>query len=719
MPAGPKLEGMLGLRATLVFRLQIASNPFLAGRLRLTWFPESLNMNSLTFPTHASTTVSGACQLPGVELDLCESTSCVLRIPWVHSNSWISAGTVPVWGQPVNDTLGSLTIWSYLPLTVAAGTASPTYNVWFHLEDLEFVGASVSQTTGVVPQGVLSAEDAEAGGAKPLSSALASAGNTLRFISRGIPAISSYAGTASWALRTLSGYASAWGFSKPYVSTSVMRMVPTNYTFQGNSDGFDTSYNVGLLSDAHVTPSPLGGSDVDEMAFDFILGQYGLISNGVLSSSDVYNQVKYACTCSPNTMFYQSTYNLPVSYTPVANTTNVSLLTTPPFYLAQCFALWQGSFRFRIKIAKTKFHTGRLLLSFLPLIGQDPSNTTAGIFTVPLGGANTALDYPSIVWDLREGNVMEFDVPWISRYPYLPVSTSIGNFIMTVIEPLGGPTAVSSSVPFAVEVKCLPGFQFQVPGTPRLFMTPPLQSIFFAQGIFAEGIINDERHPKDAEHCIGEQVFSVKSLITRACPYTYLTSPGASTASVPPWMNYVPSVQSPSFGPPTTFYTPAILTWQNYFLGMYAYARGSTMVDVVTASASDDPIFVASQIGPALNTSGTGAPSTYTAASVIFESLSRALHFKIPYYNFTSRNLIRATTSIQFGLPITATSAWVAMRRADISQNAATAFVCTRAADDAQLGYFIGTPPLDLPISGSTPNALAVLYDNYLTSNTP
>jgi hypothetical protein len=554
--------------------------------------------------------------------------------------------------------------------------------------------------------------DSEAGSNKPLSQALAHSATSLSMIGRGIPLISSYMGMASWAMRKLSGYASAFGFSKPYVGTAVNRMVPTNYTFQGNADGHDSIYSVGMLTDAHVTPTPLGGTDVDEMSFDYVLGQYSLISNGTLSSSDAFGQIKYACFVAPNAMYYQATYNTPVSYVAQPSGTALSILTSPCFYLGQSFSLWQGTFRFRIKIAKTKFHTGRIMLFFLPLIEEDTTNTVPGQFAVPNASNLFTMDFDNKIWDLREGNVMEFDVPWISRFPYLPCSTSIGNFIITIIEPLAGPAAVASAVPFAVEMKCLPGFQFQVPSTPRLYTTAPGQTTYVAQGIIA-----DERKPTDAQHSIGEQISSVKQLIIRACPVTYL-SQGSSSHSVLPWFISSYTSQVPATGAPTSAYLPSPLTWQNYLTNMYVYVRGSTVCDTVVCSGTGFPTLTAAQIGPTLYNTGSSAPQTYTSASAIVESLSRALHFVIPYYNFTSRSLLRAGSNVgTFSVPLTTNYVYTSLRQAD-SSNTNDAFVYTRASDDSQLGFFIGSPPLDLRSTLRAKTAFETAYDGLLTNAT-
>lgn len=135
IPGLARLAGAFGWRFTMVFRLQIAATPFQAGRLRMVWQPQQGMAHSPL--DDRALTVTQATQLPGVELDVCEDTSAVLRVPWTFNRDFW------VWSSYYDNSLvyGKLTVLTYMPVVSASGTPTPSFSLWVSFEDVEIVGA--------------------------------------------------------------------------------------------------------------------------------------------------------------------------------------------------------------------------------------------------------------------------------------------------------------------------------------------------------------------------------------------------------------------------------------------------------------------------------------------------------------------------------------------------------------------------------------------------
>lgn len=690
-----RMSGILGYRLTLVFRLQINANPFQAGVLRLVWQPEA-DATSQYSTRH--TTANGVSQLPGVELDICEATSCVLKIPYIRHNNYVALNDFTGAGgnTPNCDTtrlFGRLTLFSYLPLTVPSGSPAPNYTLWLHAEDVELVGASPSVVIQAVPQ---SPDPAAHEAQGPISSALSRGARIATTLGRHIPSISSYTGIAAWSSRLAAGLASTYGWSKPQSTPNPQRMLKSNTTYQWHTDGPDTTLTLAAAHDNHVPPLPgFAGSDVDEMSLAYGLGQWALICNGTLNAADLGGQLKYGCPLTPTAMWYNATYNRCAQATQF--NTHTTCLTTPACYYANAFTNWRGSFEFRIKIAKTKFHTGRLLLSFVPL---SDNGFTAGVFLTPtiLG---QQFDWKSSIWDLREGNSMQFTCPYQHANDYLKVGmaqtfpSNYGNFLLHILDPLQAPSSVAQNVPFAIEVRCLPDFELTIPNDPIWRMSGQTPNNIIAQGPPdpSSTIAYDT-----SRGCMGEHILSIKQLISRACLFAANTDP-----NIQPW--YETQTFLPTYASGTWTYPPMPFT--AYFANCFAYARGGTVVDGAW-TAPNRPggnTFAAYFYDP--STTSTGL---VCGANIIDDAPNA--HIRLPYYHYNNRHLVN---------PIIGTLT-------DLSGDMNMGFVppagtlqkniwSIRAADDSQMGYFLGTPPLDFsntisPISTTLETIVGQVVDS-------
>jgi len=97
------------------------------------------------------------------------------------------------------------------------------------------------------------------------------------------------------------------------------------------------------------------------------------------------------------------------------------ILTCPaPAYIALPFDYWGGTMRYRVSVVASKYHSGRVRMVYEPDPMQDFNATKT------LGASVYCF---SEVFDVAEGVVVEFDVPWCSIRPWADVRNRIEDIV--------------------------------------------------------------------------------------------------------------------------------------------------------------------------------------------------------------------------------------------------------------------------------------------------
>lgn len=149
-----RIKGTFGFRATIVIRVEVQATPYHAGRLRLVWEPEYPSSNtSLTYIR--DTWLTTMSQLPGVEMNINDTTSVVMRVPFVHSyDYWWYNANLAGGGRPAQFVdIGLWSLWAMHPVSTPTGATNPNYSIWTSLEDVELISASApdSDLTFITP----------------------------------------------------------------------------------------------------------------------------------------------------------------------------------------------------------------------------------------------------------------------------------------------------------------------------------------------------------------------------------------------------------------------------------------------------------------------------------------------------------------------------------------------------------------------------------------
>lgn len=568
-----RLSGAFGIRFKLNFRLQVAATPFHQGVVTMSYQYGTTGLDNMTQYYNRSRNSHSVTNLPHVRLDLAEGTMAELSVPFLHDREFTQVALDPA-------QLGYFAFNVVLPLVSVTGLPAPTYEIYIYLTDVELFGADNNAPSTITLQSGLSTFGAEAKQARLLSKGLDGVAKVSNFVARNIPSLAALAGPVSWVAGTMSGVAKYFGYSRPLLQDPVMRVVQQQYTSESNVDVPMAGFACGLMQSNTLEISPeVGGTNIDEMSLDFITSQWSQVCIGKVATTNTHNQPIYAAPLSPSAMWFRAPATAPFCNIvfPGGNTVGATwnaIMPSSLMNIASYFRLWRGDFKFRITFAKTKFHGGRYMISYNPSTVQR-AYAGVGIPTVEGPENMLGLTQPygySKIMDLRDGNVFEFEIPYMSPEPFVSFCSSTGGVSIVCIDPLLDNPSVCSSVPFLVEV-C--GSNFELAD----FAGP-----WFSQ--FTGGFIREQSGEvvmgpttkMASAITIGERILSAKQLIQSPTWFVSDIPAGQSKFVALPWFynrttSYLGSVNSTPLAPNVSI---SGNTTAASLAKMYAFVRGGT-----------------------------------------------------------------------------------------------------------------------------------------------
>lgn len=590
-----KLSGILAFRGDLVITVQVNANRFQQGRYILAWIPSGGAGASVaeigTFNTTRRFTLTQLTQLPHVEFDLNCDTEATLTIPHVTAQGYASIDP-NVSPYPVFGNNGTVALVPYSALVAGSGSTTASYSIFAHFENVDLampVNPNSVRSKIKVKRRVSQQEtEQDSQSIGPIQGTLMKVTQAANLLTA-VPYLSMVATPVSWASSIASQVAGVFGWSKPHnsgVDSKMVRYISYRYT---NSDTADNSVKLGYKDSNELELMPgFAGSDLDEMAISYLASIPSNFDVVSWTTSNAEDAVLKKITLSPRD-FYRTTTIGAVDYTSL----------TPIAYLATFFGEYRGSIKLTFKIAKTEFHTGRLLMTFWPV--ENKSNASPPDPSV----ATSAYTHREII-DIRYGNEFSFVVPYISFSSYRSTYTDdrmYGYVSLRVLNPLIAPSTVSSSVSIMMEVSAAEDFEVARPIDPA--WTPV--TTFNAQSgknvcqIVTANMGNSTIYKDDApsRFCIGERVLSLASVAKK---FSRVMSP-VSLGSYLSFINFLP------YGVPmdevsTGSRTPSGFAPDNFarIAAPYALYRGSVRWKMISLDASPETCVVGSMV--TLNNSG-------------------------------------------------------------------------------------------------------------------
>jgi len=519
-----KLIGNFSFRATTVVTLQVNANRFQAGRYILAYLPTggaTLNtpefFDLLRMKRFSATQVT---QLPHVELDLATDTQVQLRIPYC---CYMTSTPVPKYGiASFVGNPGCIFIYPYMSLLSGSSINTANYVAWIHYEDVELFGNMAPQMGDIkegnvrkLVSGVKSALDMEIFKPGPVEKAAMKV-NGYASAANSVPLLSPFAGPIAWVTDAIAGVASIFGWSRPNDIEPVTRiMLRYNHNMSVSNEkdtteilAQDIANNVGILPG-------YGATDEDQMSINFIKKQYAFYK--------VYNWTE-ANTVGDNLFI------LPLEpgqfQTQTADGVASVQSAVPVAFLSYLYQYYRGGLKFKIKIVKTEFHSGRLVFGFFPLDGAIDTSNASVIFD------NLDFVQKTIV-DVRENNEWEFEVPFVSTTPYksCTIYGQPGEFYgylgCWVLSDLVAPDGVTGTVKILVEVAGADDLEFAVPKRTGIASIVPLNILAQPQMADVTGsstlstigtTANVTEDYVDAAYTMGEASTSLRQFLKRPYP---------------------------------------------------------------------------------------------------------------------------------------------------------------------------------------------------------
>lgn len=726
-----KMKGYSLVNATAHLRLQINANPFQSGKLLFHFIPCAESFSVGVIGDDGYVNARNAClatktQQPYVEID-CRDTTAIMELPYITPTHYFSLADQ---AEDRYYDRGNVFLTVLSPLrTGTGGETTVDYSIYLHWEDVELTGNVVPQAggrrarakktknNGFGTKRYKTAEEMELDSisTKPISSMLELGSKIAGGLST-VPVLAPYTKPAAWALGVGSGVAAAMGWSKPAGDVMAKPMYRNGYRYSSTADGSAPHQPTGLLSTNAVDISDnMAYTTEDEMSFAFLKKKDAMIHNFDWSLSNNAGDLLATYHVVPDAIFEAATVA-----SAVTGGSRSTKCGPPIFYLGQIFRKYRGSFMYHFKIAKTDYHSGRILVVYTPL--TNPS---------VLPDLNTSSYEHRQIIDIREGNEFCFCIPWMLNVDYNDTDVPMGRIDIMVLTELRAPETAASVINFQTYVAGGDDFELAVPNGAVNDLIP-----FIPQGMEAEkedeggnisldssAIGDTSIPPMDTEHArlaMGEVFTSVRQLIKRES--RIFQRPEAlvkGNRAFRPWTVTVAGVDNtnaltgPDYGGDT----------YSYIAPMFTFLRGGIRITMTSANTDagairagkatlnpyvTDTRFVSHAVLPHSVLGDVDWLSTPfgPAPSVLSDSSQSPVGYEIPYYNHTRLSLIDLANH-QGARRVDPSVPNLSIEMSFGASGSAEAFYRT-IAEDFQFMNFIGCPPLASK-SGATPTTFSYI----------
>lgn len=434
-----KLQNFGKIKCRLHLKFMINASPFHYGSLRACYFPL---MDQRQDWISTADLIPNS-QVPGVWIEPAVMDSAEMVLPFLWPHNWLEITQL---AQFTN--MGQVNVIEYANLKSANGaTSAATVTVYAWAEDVTVMGPT---TIGALQSDEYEGTDGTISGP---ATAVADVASRLT----DVPVIGPFAKATEMGASMVAGVARLFGYSNPPVIDDVMPYQPKSFHAFANAE---TRMPIDKLSldpknEVTVSSAVAGVDEKDPLVFKDLLGRDSFVLGTLWSSSNAVDTLLWSAIVNPHYAQASGGYR-----------------TMPPVtYFSPNFRFWRGSLIYKFKFIKTKFHRGRVLISF------DPNGDISA-------NADTETTTFSRIVDLEHEDVVEFVVPYKATSPLLrvpdittwpntissdavPVYTydsqyHNGTITMRVQTTLTGPTT-SADVTVLTHVRAGPDFQYAAP----------------------------------------------------------------------------------------------------------------------------------------------------------------------------------------------------------------------------------------------------------------
>lgn len=702
-----KIKGFNLVRGTAVLRFVLNAEPFHAGKLIASFIPVASQVTSIAWRKYC---LNQKTQQPNVEMD-CRDSVAIIKIPYIAPTDYYEVQEATIgWGQVCLSVLSPLR-------TGSSGSNNVKVSVFMHFEDFEMAapiypqsGASIPKIGGRAKGFTGSIQDKEASimDTGTISRALMIGAQVASAV-EDVPVLSTFAAPTTWVLRGMAHVASWFGWSKPELQATQDVVTRRFIPYMANSTGASTAPKMALLSDNQIDIMPfIAGNDRDEMSFSHLKSIKAYCDRFLWTTSNNENDTLYTKN--------MTSASLVEAISVVKGDGIYSLRSYPAFgYITQYFNYWRGGIKMHVKIAKTDFHSGRILVTYTPSTNPT-SPSTAELSTYSLRE----------IIDVRNKSEFVLDLPYLLNTPYIGRDESMGQVQIKVLNELRAPETVNTNIEFLVYFSACDDYELQVPTNIRDERDYKVTAPFYAQagGVepepdqsIVENVIGSYAPPvasmTNARICMGECFSSIKQLLNRYT--TIVTSGNVSTSTtgvveIYPF-SYGGRILESGIGGLFRQSDVSCDALSN-FIGGYAFFRGSVRLEISQTANTNPALYgvAATTNRPTNSTPNSvfGAPNWATTSvgsinnpSTKVGTLGPIQHYdpspflevSVPYQSRTHMTIVDPfdnidATPTSYSAPNTMLDVgWPGADNYQVSFRRST-------GDEFQLAYFLGFPPL-------------------------
>lgn len=378
-----KIDNFAYIRGNLHVKVVLNGTPFQYGAIRTVYQP-LLGWQTTKIRTNPSSTgplLIPYSQLPGFFVHPQANAGGEMTLRFFLHKNWMNMTSAT---EVQNMGTLSHVIYAPLRLAVSGGTTIVTVRTYAWMTDVELMGST----------NLLTLQGGDEYGDGPISlpaSAIAAAAGALTKI----PIISRFARATEIGAGAISKMASLFGYTNVPVIEDVqgaqLLTAPHLATAQIGAPYQKLSYDP--KQELSIDPSFHGIGSHDELAMAYLRTKESYFGSLAWNTSDATDLTLFNMRINPQ----QGTY-ITLQNTVPANV-GVRAYHVPLSYIGNLFRHWRGSLKVRIKVVCTKFHKGRLKISYDPR--GDISTTNPPENTV----------YTQIL-DIGEKDDITFEIPY-------------------------------------------------------------------------------------------------------------------------------------------------------------------------------------------------------------------------------------------------------------------------------------------------------------------
>lgn len=560
-----KLDNYAFIRCDLKVKFVINASPFYYGSVLASYEPlAGLRNSTIEADTMGRETVSRS-QQPHVWLMPQTNQGGVLTLPFFYHKNWLKIAE-----RADLTNMGTITMQVLNPLLNANGVVGGgvSVEVFAWAENVTLMGPTNTlalQAKDEYPEGPIS---------KP-ASAIATALGKLSMV----PTIGPYMTASAMIASSIGKFAHLFGYTNvPNISTVDMYK-PAPFPQMATAEISTPVEKLSLdpKNELSIDPRTVGLPPVDEMAIKYIIQKESYLTSFLYETTNVTDDLLFSSRINPKLQEYAALTG--------------AVYPTPMSYINTLFKFWRGDIKFRFRVVCSRFHKGRLRITFDPLAGTAAAYDYSTTFNeiIDIGeSADVSITIPYMQPTAWLATTTTFNTYLFSNtfMPTYTPNSDNGIFQVRVVTPLSAPTG-TSGVYIQVFVSGGDNLEFALPQdlpVAPLMMLQSVDELDYSKTLeLVAGTEANHSAPQRYLLNMGENIVSLRQLLRRQA-YSLTLNAATNTASqyvlwrhianrYPPYLGtYTNAVNTTVAAAPFTY---TKVTPYNWLAPMYVAQRGS------------------------------------------------------------------------------------------------------------------------------------------------